>query len=134
MRMPKVALADTLLEWESLLAAVEEHGTGLPVLKEAAEELKAHLEQMKALVNLRVKLQADLQKATQDLDVSRDLGQQRTVRIRSLVKAAFGTSWEGLVQFGVRPRRRRPPSLANRTALLTPLVEPGIAGAPAPDR
>jgi hypothetical protein len=132
--MPKIALADMLVEWESLLAAVEEHGVELPVLQEAGVELRAHLEKTKALVNLRVKLQADLQKATQDLDISRDLGKQMTVRVRSLVKAAFGISWEGLVQFGVRPRRRRPPSLANRTVLLTPLVEPGLAGAPARDR
>src|SRR5262249_7270367 len=128
-----VALADMLIEWESLLAAVEEHGTELPVLKGSAEELRAHLEQTKALVNLRVKLQANLQKATQDLDISRDLGRQMTMRIRSLVTAASGIGWEGLVQSGVRPRRRRPPSLANRTALLAPLVEPGVDG-PARDR
>ena len=132
--MPKVALADTLVEWASLLAAVEQHGAELPVLKEAGEELRAHLEKTRALVNLRIKLQADLQKATQDLDISRDLGKQMTVRVRSLVKAAFGIGWEGLVQFGVRPRRRRPPSLANRTANLSPLVEPGAIPAPARDR
>jgi len=45
--MPKVALADMPVEWESLLAAVEQHGTELPVLKEAGEVLRVHLEKTK---------------------------------------------------------------------------------------
>jgi hypothetical protein len=129
--MPKVALADTLREWESLLAAAEEKGAGVPALGGPLEELRATLERTRALAALRVKLQADLQKATQDLEASREEGRLLTIRVRSLLKAAFGLAWEGLVQFGVRPRRkRRQPSIANRSLQLAPLLDPGEDRAP----
>src|SRR5262249_59554942 len=118
-------LADTLREWESRLAAADENGAGVPALAQPVEELRANLERTRALANLKVKLQADLQKATQDLEAARAHGRQLTIRIRSLLKAAFGLSWEGLVQFGIRPRRGRPPSAANRGTQLAPLVDPG---------
>jgi hypothetical protein len=131
--MPKIALADTLREWESLLAAAAEKGTGVPALGRPLEELQATLERTRALADLRVKLQASLQKATQDLEASREEGRQLTIRVRSLLKAAFGLNWEGLVQFGVRPRRkRRRPSIANRSTQLAPLVDPGADRAPDP--
>jgi len=127
--MPKVALADTLREWESLLAASDENGAGVPALAQPVEDLRATLERTRALANLKVKLQADLQKATQDLIASRAQGRQLTIRIRSLIKAAFGLSWEGLVQFGIHPRRGRPPSAANRGTHIAPLLDPGADGA-----
>ncbi|MEA2693499.1 MAG: hypothetical protein QOJ16_2886 [Acidobacteriota bacterium] len=103
--MPKVALADTLQEWEGLLAAAAEQGTGIPGLEERLAKLRAELERVRALDVLRQRLQADRQKATADLAAARDDGQELTRAIRGMLIAHFGTSWEGLVQFGVRPIR-----------------------------
>jgi hypothetical protein len=114
--MPKVALADTLWEWESLLAAATEKGEGIPGLEGQLVELRAALEQARALDVFRQRLQADRQQATADLAALRVGGQDLASRIRGRLVAKFGTHSEGLVQFGIRLRRGRRPGAASRKA------------------
>ncbi len=57
--MPEVALAGTLWEWESLLAAAAEKGKGLPGLEEQLAQLRQALDQARALEALRQRLEAD---------------------------------------------------------------------------
>jgi len=103
--MPKVALADTLFEWESLLAAAAEQGAGVPEVEKHLAMLQAALEQTRKLDALRQSLQAQSLKATQDLAAARREGDDLTLRLRGLLIAVFGPKWEGLTQFGMRPRR-----------------------------
>ncbi|HZF13336.1 MAG TPA: hypothetical protein VFE33_31480 [Thermoanaerobaculia bacterium] len=103
--MPKVALADTLFEWDSLLAAAAEQGAGVPSLEKHLANLRAALDRARGLEALRQRLQAERQQATQDLAATRREGDDLTLRLRELLIATFGPKWEGLIQFGVRPRR-----------------------------
>src|SRR5947208_4805061 len=108
--MPKVALADTLLEWEGLLAAAAEQGAGVAGLEDRLAQLRAALERARELDLRRQRLQAERQKATQDLAATRAEGKELTMAIRGMLLATFGPRWQGLVQFGIRPlptRRRR---------------------------
>jgi hypothetical protein len=124
--MPKVALADTLLEWESLLAAAAEQGAGVPELEKHLARLQAQLEQTRKLEALRQRLQAQRQKATQDLAAARREGDDLKIRLRELLIATFGPKWEGLTQFGVRPRRgfRRLPASRKASATSQDSTEP----------
>ncbi len=111
--MPKVALADTLQDWEGLLAAATEKGTGVPGLEDRLAELRSALERARNLDARRQRLQAESQQATQDLTATRQDGEDLTIAIRGMLLAAFGPAWKGLVQFGIRPRsgrRRSPPA------------------------
>jgi hypothetical protein len=110
--MPKVALAETLFDWERLIAAATEKGEGVPGLEGRLAELRATLERARELDALRQRLQAERQQATQDLDAARQHGDDLAVAVRGLLVAAFGPRFRGLVQFGVRPHsiRRRSPS------------------------
>jgi hypothetical protein len=105
--MPKVALADTMADWQSLLAAAEEKLPEVPDLARHVEDLRAALARTHKLDHLRQKLQADLQTATQDLTSTRADGEGIAARIRWVVRVAYGPHWEGLVQFKIRPRRPR---------------------------
>jgi hypothetical protein len=114
--MPKIALADTLLEWEKLLMAATETGPHVPGLPERLAELRAALERARELEALRARLQAERQQATDDLVTTRRQGDDLASAIRNKVMAHFGPRWEGLVQFGVRPLRGRRRSATSRKA------------------
>jgi len=112
--MPKVALADTLFDWESLLVAATEKGAGVPGLEVHLAKLRAAIAQGRELDALRQRLQAERQKATQDLAATRLDGDDLAIRIRELLVATFGPRAEELVQFGVQPLGRRRRSAASR--------------------
>ena len=114
--MPKIAIADTLREWESLLAAAAEKGAAIPGVEENVAQLQAALERTRALDALRLRLQAERQQATVDLAASRREGQDLAIGLRGRLVAAFGSRWEGLAQFGIRLRRGRRRSPASRKA------------------
>lgn len=103
--MPKEALAETLVDWARLIGAARLHESRKPELKWMLDELQDKLDQAKALEVERRSLQARKQKATQDLRQVRDEGKDLAIRTRSLLKATFGTQYEGLTQFNIRPRR-----------------------------
>ena len=126
--MPKVALADTLWEWESLLAAAAEKGEGIPGLAEQLAELRAALERARALEGLRQRLQAERQQATVDLAALRVEGGDLASRIRGRLVAQFGTHSEGLVQFGIRLRRGRRASSRSRSPSNVVLYRRAVTG------
>jgi hypothetical protein len=114
--VPKDALADTFREWDKLLTAAAEHAATVPGLKRWLTELQALRQRTVGLEDLRNRLQAEGQQATQDLRAARDEGKVVAIRIRSMLKGFFGHHHEGLIAFGVRPLRRKrperlPPSL-----------------------
>jgi hypothetical protein len=114
--VPKVALADTLWEWESLLAAAAERGKGIPGLEEQLAQLREALDRARALEALRQRLQADRQQATADLTALRVSGGDLASRIRGRLVSAFGTHSEVLGQFGIGIRRGPRPGSAFRRA------------------
>jgi hypothetical protein len=106
--MPKVALADLFADWEGLLRAAARHRD--------EKELYVHLDKLQAahdrlreLQALREDLQAQLQRATQEMGEVKDAGKIAAIEVRSLLKGILGRSSEGLVRFGIRPIRKRGP-------------------------
>jgi regulator of replication initiation timing len=102
--MPKVAIADTLDDWEQLLQAAKPYGE-IKELKVHLAELQAALDELSRLEAYRNELQAKLQEATQQRDAVRKSGKTVAIQVRLLLKAAFGHSNRRLVQFKIRPRR-----------------------------
>lgn len=102
--MPKVALADMSLDWESLLRAAAPHGgsKGLQVDLDKLAELLRRLHEIEAL---RADLQAQRQRATQELEEVKAAGKTVAIQIRSTLKGILGHDNEALVQFNIRPRR-----------------------------
>jgi hypothetical protein len=118
--MPKVALADTLLEWDGLLTAAAEKGAGVAGLEDRLAQLRAALERARELDARRQRLEAERQQATQELAAIRREGQDLTTGIRGMLLATFGPRWQGLVQFGIRPFPTRRRSAASRKASAPP--------------
>lgn len=102
--MPKIALADTLDDWEQLLRAAEPYAD-LKGLRVHLAGLETALDRLRELDALRSHLQAQRQAATQELNEIRVNGKVMAIEIRSLLKAILGHRNEGLVQFRIRPRR-----------------------------
>jgi seryl-tRNA synthetase len=103
--MPKVALADTLVEWDSLIAAARRRVAKHPEIVPVLEALESLRDRSKALKAERESLQARRQVATQELKQAREEGKDFAIRLRSALKSALGTQNEALVEFNVRPRR-----------------------------
>lgn len=104
--MPKVAWAETTTDWDELLRAAEPFGD-VKDLKVHLAELRTALQRVKELRALRNELQAKRQQATQEMDETRDAGKLVAIQIRSILKGIFGPRHERLVQFKIRPRRRK---------------------------
>lgn len=106
--MPKTALADTLMEWDSMLAALDQpEVAGQPHLRQLREELQSLIDATRAMANEQTSLEARRRALTQQLRITRGHGQDLMVKIRSAVRAQLGHRNEGLVRFRVRPVRRR---------------------------
>lgn len=103
--MPKVALADTLRDWQDLLTAAEDRVPEVKGLGQKLEELRQDLERLQELETLRKKLKADRQEATQQLHAVRERGKDHAIKVRALLQAAAGHRNQGLVRYGIHPRR-----------------------------
>lgn len=105
--MPKMALADTLLEWDSLLSALSQpEMLDQPHLNQMREELMGRLQSLRTQVAEQASLEARRQALTQQLRITRSQGQDLVIKVRSAVRAQLGHRNEGLVQYRIRPVRR----------------------------
>jgi len=106
--MPKVALADTLTEWDQLLAGLEEdEALDLPHMRELRERLAALIHATRELVTEQAYLKGRKQAVTQQLRITRRLGQDLVVEVRSLIRGQLGHRNERLVSYKIRPTRQR---------------------------
>ncbi|HEY0512081.1 MAG TPA: hypothetical protein VGH73_09265 [Thermoanaerobaculia bacterium] len=105
--MPKVALAESLADWESLIVNASVHAADDPELSQHLEELRSILKRAQETEALRLRLNADRQVATRTLGDAKAQGKRLTSRIRSKLKAIHGLDSERLASFGMRPRRSR---------------------------
>jgi hypothetical protein len=104
--VPKVALADTFDDWDSLLRAAAPHADKLD-LRIYLDELEGLHRRLREIEARRAELQALRQQATQELEEVREAGKMTAAQIRTALKAIFGPRSESLVQFRIRPRRSR---------------------------
>jgi hypothetical protein len=102
--MPKVALADSLLEWENLIATASSVSDEVPEMKPLLARLQTVLKRAQDLAARRDRLRGQLQQMTQQLNESKREGKFHTTRIHSLLKGIYGTTSPKLVGFGMKPR------------------------------
>lgn len=120
--MPKVSWAETIADWELLLRTAEPYGD-VKDLKVHLAELRTALQRLRELKSLRDELQARRQRATQEMDETRESGKDVTIQIRSILKGVFGPGNALLVKFNVRPRR-------SRRSRGVPTADPGDPASP----
>lgn len=102
--MPKVALADTFIDWEGLLRAAAEH-KNKKKLYVHLDKLQAANDRLRELHALRESLRAQQQQATQEMGEVKAAAKVAAIEVRSLLKAIHGHSSERLVQYNMRPLR-----------------------------
>jgi hypothetical protein len=129
--MPKTSLADFVTDWETLLKNVSDAAAELPnmdVYKGALEKLLASAKDGIALSHARRGVK---QQETKDLQELMGQGKDAAAQLRAAVKAHFGPRSERLLQFGIKPIRKRKKAPAE-AAPTTKEPVPAHPPAPAP--
>ena len=102
--MPKVAIADSLSDWEGLLTSA----SGIPfddaLLGEQLEELRTLLEQAKGLHARRMELEGERRATAQALEEITAQAKTMASQIRSKLKGVYGPDSSQLIRFGIKPR------------------------------
>ncbi|HEY4591125.1 MAG TPA: hypothetical protein VIJ61_01880, partial [Thermoanaerobaculia bacterium] len=89
--MSKVALADELAEWDAILSGLSDiEALDKPDLQELAAKLTALSRAVRELRGEQAALEARRQAITQQLRITRRLGQDLTIKIKAAVKGALG--------------------------------------------
>lgn len=134
--MPKVSIADTREEWDSLYGALgENEALNDAVLRDMRNQLGAVILALKILAADQQELQARRQAVTQQLRITRKRGADLVVHIRSAIRSRLGHRNEGLVRYRIRPTRRRTRKLEEEVGIAVyprPELLAAIGLAPAP--
>ena len=102
--MPKVAIAESLSDWEGLLTSASAVPVDDDLLGDNLEELRTLLEQAKELYALRMRLEGERRAAAQALAETTEQAKTIASRIRSTLKGVYGFNSSQLIRFGVKPR------------------------------
>ena len=102
--MPKVALADSLNDWDKLIANAGELFEGIPDMEDLVIELRKVLARTRELAALRDHLESQQQLTTRQIKDSQIEGNELARRIRYNVKAVHGCRSPRLLRYGVKPR------------------------------
>jgi hypothetical protein len=125
--VPKVALADTLTDWNSLIANAGPLAEGDPQLTAHLDALRARLDHARDTADRRRHLEGQLRQATQDLAADTAEGKNLAFRIRAKLKAIHGPTSPMLHAYGITPR----PASRNADRLVAAPAKPKHP-APAP--
>jgi hypothetical protein len=125
--MPKVSHAETAMDWHKLIENARQHAD-LPGLGEKLAELEMLLNRSRELQAHRARLDAESQTATRQLADTERQGKALTSRIRSLLKAVYGTTNDGLLAFGMRPRPLARGAESSKVLLPLPETEDSSPG------
>jgi hypothetical protein len=105
--MPKTSLADFVTDWEKLLKNVTDTATELPnidVYKTPLDQMLAEAKDGLALAAARIGVK---QQETQDRQTLMKEGKEAASKLRLAIKAHFGPKSERLLQYGIKPIRKR---------------------------
>ncbi len=105
--MPNSSRADTVLDAEELVAAVEGNPELLPGIERHKDPVVETLAEVKALSVQQQALTADRQAVTQKLKAATRRLKDLAMHLRTAVRADVGIHNEKLVQFKVAPLRQR---------------------------
>jgi hypothetical protein len=102
--MPKVSLADSVTDWNNLIANASRHAADAPAMAAWIEELRVIQERALETEALRLRLESERQTATRTLSDAKREGKLLAIKIRSQLKAIYGPTSPLLHGFGIRPR------------------------------
>lgn len=102
--MPKVALADSLMDWEKLIANASVHEADDPTLARNLAALRVVLERAKETAAYRLRLEAERQVATQSLAEDKTQGKHLAMQVRHSLRAIYSAKGPRLAAFGMKPR------------------------------
>jgi uncharacterized protein YfdQ (DUF2303 family) len=102
--MPKVALADSLTDWNNLIVNASRHEADDPELAKYLEALRGVLAKTLETAAIQQKLDAERQVTTRMLSTSKEEGKELAMRVRLRLKAMYGPTSPSLHGFGIRPR------------------------------
>ena len=105
--MPKVALSETLIDWNSLIVNAGRHEADDPELAKQLEALRGVLDKAREAAALQQRLDAERQITTRTLLNAKAQGKDLAARIRFKLKAMYGATSPLLHTFGIRPRPLR---------------------------
>ena len=100
--------ADVVDDWEGILTAARNNADKLPDIERHTTALELVLGQTKAMKALQASHTAARQVATQELGKLVTQGRELAIRLRGAVKANIGPKSEQLVEFKMKPIRKRP--------------------------
>lgn len=127
--MPKTALADTLEEWDSLLAALNNPELlEIPHMRELRDALEAMIRNTRALAAEQANLEGRRQAVTQQLRITRGHGQDLVIKVRATLRGHFGHRFEGLVRYRIRPVRRRSRATQEEVGITPAATQALLAG------
>ena len=136
--MPKVSLADTSEDWDSLYSALgENEALADPILGDLRGQLGAVILALKILAADQRELQARRQAVTQQLRITRKRGADLVVQIRSAIRGRLGHRSEMLSRYRIRPTRHRTRRVEEEVGITVYprpdlLAAIGLAPAPSP--
>jgi hypothetical protein len=102
--MPKVALADSLTDWETLIANGSVHEGDDPVLAQNLAALREVLDHAKETQAQRMRLQAEHQIASSVLAQDKEQGKELAMRVRCSLRAIYSAKGPRLAEFGMKAR------------------------------
>jgi transcription elongation GreA/GreB family factor len=105
--MPNKSLPKTLGTWEQLLAGVVANQGELPHVDAYRAQLDAEIMDVRAVQSRRSALWAESLQSTRDLRSFTARGNELAVRIRAGIVLQYGPRSEKLVEFGMKPSRKR---------------------------
>jgi hypothetical protein len=112
--MPRtVKYAEILVEWERMLAALEQNSEDFPDAGINREKLQSLLDSAKLIVTQQAQRTASKQEASQQLKAAISTGRKVATALRFLIKVRYGNRSEKLTEFYLQPFRSRtqPPQL-----------------------
>jgi hypothetical protein len=115
--MPKVSFADLMRDWERLISAAENNGAASGDFEPYLSALRLHFAYVQDLKARQDAAAASRRALTQKLEEGTVEGKALAMSLRGAVRARFGAYDAGLVEFGMRPVRRRGSGVPGRSLL-----------------
>lgn len=121
--MPKSSFADFTGEWNSCMLAYDANAVDLVHLQPQRDELGLVFNRAMTLSSRQDALRAELNQTTKDLNETMVRGKDLNSRLKAAVKGHYGAKSEKLIEFQMKPFRRRQkakPEIVEAAKLIQP--------------
>ncbi len=105
--MPKSAFVDFTGEWKQFMLAYDANAGDLAHIQPQRNELEIIHDRAITLSSRQDALRAELNQTTKDLNETMVRGKDLNSRLKAVVKGHYGAKSEKLIEFQMKPYRRR---------------------------